>query len=463
MKFWSKNIHRAHAHAPDTTNPASQILRGQGSMNRLSTARIKRRGAWILAVVASCLIVQTTARAQIDTVMQNEDQLLALARQKAFAGQFQEARKICASILAHTPTNDDARVLLGRTFAWDGQWEEARVELNRVLVVRPDHHDALSALADVELWDHKYERALEIVNSVIKSNPNDEEFLLKKIKALKALGRDEEALVDLIRLEDINPSITEIPILRKSFANASLNNGVGLNYASDHFSETYDPMHYAYIQFSRRTVFGSIFARLNYSGRFGSHGTQIEADLYPRLAEGVYAYLNYGISSSDLFPRHRAGAELYTKLLPNSEGSFGIRYLNFGSSPSVTIYTASLGLYSGNYWISFRPYFIPNQAAVSTSANLTIRRYLGDSENFFSLRAGAGFSADERAIQSNAGFLGQEVFYLKSQTVGAGWQGSVMKDYLLVTTFDVTNQELGANPGSYVTMYSLSVGVRVRF
>jgi YaiO family outer membrane protein len=242
-----------------------------------------------------------------------------------------------------------------------------------------------------------------------------------------------------------------------------MNNGVGINYASDRFSDTYDPMHYAYVQVSRRTAYGSVFARLNYSTRFGTRGSQVEVDLYPRIAAGVYAYLNYGTSASDLFPRHRAGGELYTKLPSSYEGSLGLRYLFFGPSSSLTIYTASLGYYFGSYWISFRPYFIPNDAGLSKSASLTMRRYLTDPENFISLRAGAGFSADERTIQSSTGFEGTEVFYLQSQTVGLGWQGSLATNYLLVTTLDVTNQELGFHPGTYVVMYSLSVGVRVRF
>jgi YaiO family outer membrane protein len=240
-------------------------------------------------------------------------------------------------------------------------------------------------------------------------------------------------------------------------------NEIGISYASDRFSGTYDPMHYGFLQLSRRTPFGSIFGRLNYSSRFGSTGTQFETDLYPRLADGVYAYLNYGYSLNLLFPKHRAGAEIYTKLPSSYEGSVGFRYLYFSPTSNVTIYTGSLGLYFGSYWVSFRPYFIPNDAGASKSASLTFRRYLSDAENYFSLRAGAGFSADERTLQSSSGFVGKEVFYLKSQTVGVGWQESVAANYLLLATFDITNQELSFSPGNYVVMYSLSIGMRARF
>ena len=431
------------------------------SSHRMPAAKMVR---WTLALILASLLLRHNALAQIDTLKLTSDELFSLAREKAFAGQREEARGLCRTILARSPSYSDARILLGRVYAWDGRWEEARVEFRRVLQEKPAYKDALLALLDVEIWDEKYDRALNTVNEELSSRPSDEDLLLKKVRALKGLGRDEEALLILNKLEDLNPSLAEIATLRKSISSTSMSNGIGINYASDRFSDTYDPMEYAYLQLSRRTALGSLFGRVNYSSRFGTHGAQVETDLYPRLADGVYAYLNYGYSNSDLFPKHRAGAEIYTKLPASYEGSVGLRHLYFGPSSSVSIYTGSLGLYFGSYWLSFRPYFIPNNAGLSKSASLTLRRYLGDAESFLSLRAGAGFSADERTIQSNTGFQGQtEVFYLQSQTVGIGIQQGIATYHLFVATFDVTNQELSFSPGNYVVMYSLSVGLRVRF
>jgi YaiO family outer membrane protein len=423
-----------------------------------------KKACWTLALILASLVLRHNALAQTDTLKLTSDELFSLAREKAFAGQREEARGLCRIILVRSPSYIDARILLGRVYAWDGRWEEARAEFRRVLQEKPAYKDALLALLDVEIWDEKYDRALTIVNEALSSHPSDEDFILKKVRALKGLTRDEEALLVLNKLEDLNPSLAEIASIRKSISRTSMNNGIGINYASDRFSDAYDPMQYAYFQLSRRTALGSLFGRVNYSNRFGTRGLQVETDLYPRLADGVYAYLNYGFSNSDLFPKHRAGAEVYTKLPASYEVSIGLRRLYFGPSSSVTIYTGSLGLYVGSYWLSFRPYAIPNDAGLSKSASLTLRRYLGDAENFLSLRAGAGFSADERTIQSNTGFQGQtEVFYLQSQTVGIGIQQSIVTYHLFVATFDVTNQELSFRPGNYVVMYSLSVGLRVRF
>lgn len=117
------------------------------------------------------------AAAQIDTLKPNSDELFALAREKAFAGQREEARQLCKTILARSPSYSDARVLLGRTYAWDGRREEARAEFYKLLEEKPSHKDALDALLDVELWDNRLERALDIANRGLNFSPSDEDFL----------------------------------------------------------------------------------------------------------------------------------------------------------------------------------------------------------------------------------------------------------------------------------------------
>jgi YaiO family outer membrane protein len=424
---------------------------------------ILRLRAAVLWLAILTMVFLSISSGQIDTVKFNSDQLFEMARTKAFAGDREEARRLCGIIIARNAHYVDASILLARTRAWDGQLAEARSVLIAVLQEYPRYKDAIEALADVELWDKDYVRALEIANQGLILHPRDEDLLLKKARAFNGLGRDEETLIVLLGLEERNPSRSEIASMIGSIKARSVLNGVGVSYAGDRFSDVYDPMSYAALQVSRRTPYGSVFARMNYSDRFNSQGVQIETDLYPRLREGVYAYLNYGFSQSSLFPKHRFGAELYSKLAPSLEGSLGMRHLFFSTESKVTMYTGTVGYYFGNYWASFRPYFIPSSAGVSSSASMTMRRYFGDAETYVSLHAGIGFSADERPIQSSTGFAGQEVFFLKSQMVGLGWQQSTGSTSLFLATFDVTNQELSFNLGNYVVMYAFSVGFQTRF
>jgi YaiO family outer membrane protein len=414
-----------------------------------------------LFVALLCLVSHGIGQTDIDKL--TADQIFSKARTEAFAGNREEARRLCRVVIARNPSYYDVQVFLARTYAWDEQYVEARSLLSSVLRESPSNKEAIEALTDVELWDKNFQSALEVANRGLSSYPRDEELLLKKARALARLGKDEEALTVLLTLEEINPTRTEVVSLMESVKARSVLNGIGVNYAFDRFSDVYDAMNYVSFQLSRKTSYGSAFARLNYTDRFQAHGIQVEADLYPRLGDGVYAYLNYGFSQSTLFPKHRLGAEFYTKLPSSFEGSIGLRYLSFDASSTVTMYTGTIGYYFGNYWLSFRPYFIPNHSGISNSASVTMRRYIGDADTFVSLHAGAGFSADERSIQSSAGFTGQEVFYLKSQTIGLGWQQNIGSVSMLLGTLDVVNQELSFSPGNYVTMYSLSIGFRTRF
>ena len=85
-------------------------------------------------------------------------------------------------------------------------------------------------------------------------------------------------------------------------------------------------------------------------------------------------------------------------------------------------------------------------------------------DDYLTVKAGTGFTPDERSLQSNAGFSGTtEVFHLKSQTTGIGIQKSIGIYTLLIITFDYTNQELSFVPYDYVKMYSISVGFRWKF
>jgi YaiO family outer membrane protein len=354
------------------------------------------------------------------------------------------------------------RVLLGRTYAWDGKYDSARIELKHVLLEEPSYKDALMALIDAELWSDQNTQALNVSNDALSYYPSDEDFLLKKARAFKNLGLDNEALNMLDKLEDIHPSAPGIASMRQEITTKTMVNNIGINYAVDAFTERV-PMQYSYLQYSRRTPYGSIFARLNYSYRFEKSGTQLEFDFYPRIADGKYAYINYGFSNSTLFPKHRLGAEFYTNLFASFEGSLGFRHLYFGPGSTVTIYTGTIGYYFRSYWFSLRPYITPENTGTSKSASLTVRYFFGDIEDYASLRLGAGFTPDERYVQSNTGYGNKEIFYLGAQTIGIGIQKALGTQYLLSVTFDYTNQEKSYSPGNYLKMYSFSVGLRFKF
>ena len=406
------------------------------------------------------LIASSPLFAQQDTLVLGVDELFSVARMRAFEGRHEDARVLLRKILKRSPDYSDVRILLGRTLAWDGKYDSARAEFGVVLKADARNRDALLALVDVELWSDRFQDAVSLCDQGLKLRPNDDELGIKKARALRNLGNDKEALAVLGRAEDANPSNPDIAPLRDQIRLMSLYYSVSANYTYDYFSEIYDPMHLGYVQVSRRTSLGSVFGRLNYGYRFKSPGIQGEVDFYPRIKSGIYAYVNYGYSGDDIFPKHRFGAEVYGRLPSSMEGSVGLRYLYFGPNSHVTIYTGSLGIYEGNFYFVLRPYITPNNSSFSRSLSFLVRKYNGDADNYFSFKGSVGFTPDERTIVLSTGENGKETYFLKSQNIGVGCQVALQTTLLLTATYDLTHQELIFSRGEYVYDHSVSIGLK---
>lgn len=424
----------------------------------------------MLFLVPLSLLAGTVCFAQDWTTL-GADELFTLAREKAHNGKREEARAMLQHILQKNPDYHDVRILLGRTYAWDGQRESARKEFETVLKKSPDNFDAINALIDVEMWDEQYAQALAVADRGLRSHPDDEDLLYKRASILNALKRPDDALVTLNKLLKISPAHDKGNVLLKSIKISQMKYTAGVSYGVDLFSRTFDPAHYAAVQVSRVSGWGSAIARVNYAYRFQTHGVQPEIDLYPTIANGVYAYLNYGYSNADIFPIHRIGAELFTRLPASFEASAGMRHLYFGSDSKVTIFTGSIGWYVKNYWLSLRPYITPDQErGTSASGSVTVRRYfsgteayINDSETYVGLSAGFGFSPDLRRIQSGSGLTGDEIYLLQSQRGGIAFQKLIGDDLIINASADLVRQELIFDAGNYVIITSIGVGLKKKF
>ena len=174
--------------------------------------------------------------------------------------------------------------------------------------------------------------------------------------------------------------------LRKDFKAV---NSFGVDYSYVGFEDGLDPWHLTALSLGRRTARGSIIGRVTYAHRFGTSGGQVELDAYPRLSANTYAYLSVGYSPSSIFPTWRSGGELFITLPDSWETSAGYRQLRFDGVP-ITLFTAAVGKYVGNYWFSLRPFVRQADAGISASANITARRYFEDGDHYLGARVGYG-------------------------------------------------------------------------
>jgi YaiO family outer membrane protein len=378
------------------------------------------------------------------------------ARKLAFDGDREKARQMCRQILS-TGFNSDVALLMARTYAWDSKYDSTRIVLNEILLHNPNSTEALDAYADVEYWSGNYEKAIEYCDMALKRDSTDEDFLFKKAKIQHSSERFEEAVSTLEQLIRINGANGEAMKKLQEFRFDVMKNRIRINYTIDQFDDAFnrDPWQIVALSYGRKTKLGSVIARVNMAKRFGDTGFQYEMDAYPKISENNYGYVNYGFSQSSVFPDHRIGLEWYHNFPKAYEGSIGMRTLFFSSS-DVTIYTATIGKYIGNYWLSLRSFVTPGSDGTSVSGYLLVRRYFSDPENYFGLRLGYGVSPDENQnlIDENL----KSRLNLKSMSVKLEFNHIINRVWIVNPSAGWTSEELptGTTPNYYTFDISIT-------
>jgi len=411
---------------------------------------------WVMLVFANNVYSQ-----QIEAL--NAEELFSAAREKAFSGNRMEARVFCLKALEKSPSYDDIKIFYARVCYWDNLYDSALIQLEPLLKLNPNGNiEGSLLLVDINAALLRKKEAYLILDTLLLSNPNNIDVLVKKANLLEEDHREKEAVLLIIHAIEKNPSCSNCISLFKRIKLKTLTRTVAINTEADYFSKVFDPMYFSSIQFRGITKFGTILGRVNYTNRFGSQGLQIEGEAYPKLWKGAYSYLNYGFSGSELFAKHRVGIEFFQSLPYSMEISSGLRHLLFNSS-NINVYTFSLGIYKGNYWISGRTYLTPSSSGLSNSYSLTIRRYLKDGDNYFFGSIGSGFSPDTRRIQSNDGQSSlNNIYYLKSQQIETGCQINIRYNLLLNASIFFSRQQTSFSTEEYINSTGIKLGFKLR-
>ena len=279
------------------------------------------------------------------------------ARNLAFNQQRKQAQDTLLFILTKYPDYHDIRSFLATTYSWDGEYKKARREFEYIFQKNKGDKNTWMAAIKNEMWAAMPYAALELTDTALKTFPDDSDLLYLKATAQEKTNNPLEALSTIDAVLKENPNDQNAQEYRANLNNGLSRNAIGITASVDIYSDVFDPMQYYSLTYRRQTKYGSIIGRVNFNRRFNENGIQYEVDLYPKIAKGLYAYLNIGLSKSFLFPDVRFGAELYKSLPKSFEVSLGIRTLKYDTT--TNIYTGSLGWYTGNSYLAFRPYFTP--------------------------------------------------------------------------------------------------------
>ena len=359
-----------------------------------AAARTVLRG--FAAVLVAWVLFAANGQAQnlIDSANTQAEDVVSAARKLATSGHRAEALQMLDQRLAEKRTDSDARVLRGVILSWEGRYDDARRDLEMILAQHRDHGDALPALINVEMWSDHPERAEELARDALRRNPTNPDLLLARAKALKAMKRDHEALDQVQRLLLVDPGNQKAAELKVDLGDSLRKWTASFDHSTEWFSDGRTPWNEEQVQLSRDTGMGSLIARFDRAGRFGLSSQMVEIDAYPHFRRGTYAYLSAGYSpDANLYPQTRFAADLYQSLGHGFEASGGIRQLHFGGN--IRIYTASLTKYYGDWMFTGRTFLTPDVVGTSRSGQFQVRRYLGSSTDFVSLRVGYGSSPTE--------------------------------------------------------------------
>lgn len=388
------------------------------------------------------------------------DVSFAKARDLAFNNNRKQAQDTLLHILTKYPNYHDVREFLASTYAWDGDYKKARTEFQKIL--GKDQHRKTTWVAAIknEMWADFPFLALKLSKKALKKFPNDPEILdlQKRAQESTMIPTATAGAVQTISSDIPNDSISKESEseLRKKV----LNNTIGVTSEINIYSDVFDPMFYNAVKYARQTKYGSIIGRVNIDRRLGEYGTQYEVDLYPKIAKGTYAYLNFGVSGSSLFPDYRYGAEIFKSLPRSFEISAGLRGLQYDTT--TMIYTGSVTWYNGNNYWSFRPYFTPGDNGLSSSGTLTYRKYRSDADNYFGVNIGAGISPE---LNQNYFFENDDrIVNLQSQKLNVAYYFSTHnKQNAWGAQLGIIHQEIPFDQGNYFWITTLALSWEIRF
>jgi YaiO family outer membrane protein len=363
-------------------------------------------------------------------------------------------------ILTKYPDYHDIRSFLASTYSWDGDYNKAKKEFSYILAKDPQRKTDWIAAINNELWADTPFSAIEMADNALKYFPSDGEILYLKASAQENSNDPSAALSSINLILDQNPNDRKALDYKEKLNTSLSYNTIGIKSSVDIYSETFDPMQYYTLNYSRKTKYGSIIGKMNFRRSFNENGVQVEVDMYPKITKGLYAYLNVGFANTFLFPDVRYGAELYKSLPKSFEVSLGFRALKY--STTTNIYTGSVGWYTGNSYWSFRPYLTPGDSGTSKSGTLNYRKYRSDADNYFSVSLGMGFSPEfERfSLEGNE----DAIINLQSQKFNAGYYfTSSNKQNAWGAILGIAHQEISFKPGSYFWIYSVGLNWELKF
>lgn len=373
--------------------------------------------------------------------------------------QYQQAIEKSKNELKSDPSRGDLMIIIANNYAWQEKNDSALVYIQKARQLNYYNDDLFDSWLNILLWSRQYNNLLETCKVAEQYNyTNDENLLRKQMIAYTELKAYDEGIKlaespknkEFIKKEDLNYLYNNLLMKKRT-------NVISAYYSLDCF-DSYSPQHLANLGYSFPVGKNTFNFLVNYAYRFGNDDVQLESDFYLKLKKKSYMYFNYGYAfNAFLFPRHRIGYEYYMPLKNKMETSFGARYMSYANS-NVFILTTHLEKYLGRSWVSFRPYYVVQKGAQSSTFLGNYRLYGLNSLNYWEIELGYGNSPDDNRY---ANIQDETYKNLKAYIIKLG------KNFAFSRTSDIrigigySREEFRSN--SFRNRYLINLGYKFRF
>jgi len=266
----------------------------------------------------------------------------------AYDGNHKSAQEVLVHVLESEPDNIEAQSLLASTLSWSGKYAAAREQFNKITSIKRSNREIWISAIKNELYAKNYTTALGLSNKSLYYLKKDKEverlrqIALKRIEDKKypeqgwfnqtnslktsfAAEKKQKKNKTQVKKEKKGEEVKKDKETKKSTSEEVPKNRFSIRNSFTLFDQRYDPIVNSSISFKHQTKYGSIIPKINYSSRVGKQGLQYDISLYPKLAKRMYAFLNYGYSSAQIYPNHRFAGDVYKGLPGAIEISAGSR------------------------------------------------------------------------------------------------------------------------------------------
>lgn len=295
------------------------------------------------------------------------------AKEQAASGHYGSAIKILEHLADSIPENEDYRIYLARVYSWQEDYSKA-ISILAPLTEPPDFsHEAMGVMMTTQLWAENYEEVIRYSDFALQKYPTTS-IKMNKALALDALDRRKEAK------EILKAILTEEPQNRNALALQTAifkknSDHISFSYLNTSFSDPgFSPWHLSYLEYKRDVGAVPALARLNYGNLFDQQGTLLEFDVYPKISDKSYLYLNAGAAiNSAIFPQIKAGIEYFISVDKGIAISIGSKYLSFKDSKVLLLTGGASYSTKNNLRINYKPYLTNTENNWFLSHTLALR------------------------------------------------------------------------------------------